>query len=55
VWPGWSLVTYPDQPVWSDKVVTKLVAGDSLSSLLEPLGKSLADAAKASGYSVVNN
>ena len=50
VWGGWGLVTYPDQPVWSDTVVTKLVAGDSLSSLLEPFGEALANAAKAAGY-----
>ena len=42
VWRGWGLVTYPDQPVWSDTVVTKLVAGDSLSSLLVPFGEALA-------------
>jgi ABC-type glycerol-3-phosphate transport system substrate-binding protein len=53
VWDGWSLVTYPDQPVWSDTVVTKLVAGDSLSSLLQPFGDSLKDAAEAAGYAVV--
>ena len=28
----------PDQRVWSNTVVTKLVAGKSLSSLMEPLG-----------------
>ena len=52
IWPGWSLVTYPDQPVWSNTVVTKLVAGDSLSSLLQPFGDALAQAAKAAGYAV---
>jgi len=55
VWDGWSLVTYPDQPVWSDTVVTKLVAGDSLSSLLQPFGDALTDAAEAAGYAVVDN
>lgn len=55
IWSGWNLVTYPDQPVWSDKVVTKMVAGDSLSSLLPTLGSALGDAAKAAGYSVVGN
>ena len=34
IWSGWNLVTYPDQPVWSNTVVTQLVAGKSLSSLL---------------------
>jgi len=55
IWSGWSLVTYPDQPVWSDTVVTKLVAGESLSSLLAPLGDALADAAEAAGYEVAGN
>jgi ABC-type glycerol-3-phosphate transport system substrate-binding protein len=55
IWPGWSLVTYPDQPVWSNTVVTKLVAGQSLSSQLKPLGDALAQAAKAAGYQVVRN
>ena len=27
IWSGWNLVTYPDQPVWSNTVVTQLVAG----------------------------
>ncbi len=52
IWPGWDLVTYPDQPVWSNTVVTELVAGKSLSSLLEPFGKALAQAAQAAGYEV---
>jgi Bacterial extracellular solute-binding protein len=52
VWPGWNLVTYPDQPVWSNTVVTELVAGKSLSSVLEPFGKALAQAARAAGYEV---
>ena len=55
IWQGWSLVTYPDQPVWSDTVVTKLVAGDSLSSLLEPFGDALAQAAQAAGYAVTDS
>jgi ABC-type glycerol-3-phosphate transport system substrate-binding protein len=52
IWKGWSLVTYPDQPVWSNTVVTKLVAGQSLSSLLPALGNGLANAAQAAGYQV---
>src|SRR6185437_14767296 len=32
IWSGWNLVTYPDQPVWSNTVVTQLVAGKPLSS-----------------------
>ncbi len=52
IWQGWNLVTYPDQPVWSNAVVTKLVAGKSLSSLLPSLGDSLAQAAQAAGYEV---
>ena len=55
IWPGWNLVTYPDQPVWSNTVVTKLVAGQSLSSQLEPFGDALAQTAKAAGYQVVRN
>ncbi len=55
IWQGWSLVTYPDQPVWSDTVVTKLVAGEALSSLLQPFGDALKDAAEAAGYAVVDN
>jgi ABC-type glycerol-3-phosphate transport system substrate-binding protein len=54
VWPGWNLVTYPDQPVWSTSVVTQLVAGKSLSSLLQPFGDALAQAAQAAGYAVTH-
>jgi ABC-type glycerol-3-phosphate transport system substrate-binding protein len=53
IWSGWSLVTYPDQPVWSNTVVTQLVAGKSLTSLMQPFGDALAQAAQASGYSVI--
>ena len=52
IWQGWSLVTYPDQPVWSNTVVTGLVAGKSLSSLMQPFGNALAQAAQAAGYQV---
>jgi ABC-type glycerol-3-phosphate transport system substrate-binding protein len=52
IWKGWNIVTYPDQPVWSNTVVTKLVAGKSLSSLLPALGKGLGQAAQAAGYQV---
>ena len=38
IWQGWNLVTYPDQPVWSNTVVTKLVSGSTLSSLLQADG-----------------
>jgi ABC-type glycerol-3-phosphate transport system substrate-binding protein len=55
VWKGWSIVTYPDQPVWSNTVVTQLVAGKSLSSQLQPLGDALAQAAQASGYNVTRH
>ena len=54
VWKGWSMVTYQDQPVWSNSVVTGLVAGQSLSSLLPALGSGLSNNAKAAGYKVVN-
>jgi ABC-type glycerol-3-phosphate transport system substrate-binding protein len=54
VWKGWSMVTYPDQPVWSNSVVTQLVAGKSLSSVLPALGQGLANNAKAAGYKVVS-
>lgn len=53
IWSGWNLVTYPDQPVWSNTVVNQLVAGKSLSSLMQPLGDALSQAAQAAGYSVV--
>jgi len=53
IWKGWDLVTYPDQPVWSNTVVTGLVAGKTLSSLMQPLGDALAQTAQASGYEVV--
>jgi ABC-type glycerol-3-phosphate transport system substrate-binding protein len=53
VWKGWSMVTYPDQPSWSNEVVANLVKGKSLSSLLPGLGKSLSNNAKAAGYKVV--
>ncbi|EOD59476.1 ABC transporter substrate-binding protein [Amycolatopsis vancoresmycina] len=52
IWPGWNLVSYPDQPVWSTTVVTELVAGKPLGSLLEPFGKALKQAAQAAGYAV---
>jgi acetolactate synthase-1/2/3 large subunit len=52
IWQGWNLVTYQDQPVWSNTVVTKLVAGKSLTSLLPSLGDGLAHAAQAAGYEV---
>jgi len=55
IWQGWNLVTYPDQPVWSNTVVTGLVAGKSLSSLMPALGNGLSQAAKAAGYSVVSH
>jgi ABC-type glycerol-3-phosphate transport system substrate-binding protein len=55
IWQGWGLVTYPDQPVWSNSVVTQLVAGKSLSSLLPALGQGLSQAAKAAGYKVVSH
>lgn len=53
IWQGWSMVTYQDQPVWSNSVVTQLVAGKSLSDLLDSLGTGLANNAKAAGYKVV--
>ena len=52
IWSGWNLVTYPDQPVWSNTVVTGLVAGKSLSSLMPALGHALGQAAQAAGYQV---
>jgi ABC-type glycerol-3-phosphate transport system substrate-binding protein len=55
IWQGWHLVTYPDQPVWSNTVVTQLVAGKDLSSLMEPFGDALAQAAQAAGYAVTKN
>jgi hypothetical protein len=55
IWRGWSLVTYQDQPVWSNAVVTQLVAGKSLSSVLPALGDGLAQNAQAAGYKVVRN
>jgi ABC-type glycerol-3-phosphate transport system substrate-binding protein len=55
IWKGWSMVTYPDQPVWSNTVVTQLVAGKSLSSLLPAFGDGLAQNAQAAGYKVVRN
>jgi ABC-type glycerol-3-phosphate transport system substrate-binding protein len=52
IWKDWNLVTYPDQPVWSNTVVTGLVAGKSLSSLLPAFGTALGQAAQAAGYQV---
>jgi ABC-type glycerol-3-phosphate transport system substrate-binding protein len=54
IWQGWNLVTYPDQPVWSNTVVTALVAGKSLSSMLKPFGDALAQTAQSAGYNVVH-
>ena len=53
IWTGWSMVTYPDQPVWSNTVVTQLVGGKSLTSQMPALGDELAKAAQAAGYKVV--
>ena len=47
------MVTYPDQPVWSNSVVTQLVAGKTLSSLLPALGQGVSQNAQAAGYKVV--
>jgi ABC-type glycerol-3-phosphate transport system substrate-binding protein len=55
IWSGWNLVTYPDQPVWSNTVVNALVAGKSLSSLLPAFGDALGQAAQAAGYTVAKN
>ncbi|HEY5231423.1 MAG TPA: hypothetical protein VIJ11_11120, partial [Galbitalea sp.] len=55
IWSGWDLVTYPDQPVWSNTVVTGLVAGKSLSSLMPAFGKGLSQAAQAAGYTVATS
>jgi ABC-type glycerol-3-phosphate transport system substrate-binding protein len=55
IWKGWNLVTYPDQPVWSNTVVTQLVAGKSLSSLLTSFGDALTQAAQAAGYTVIRH
>jgi hypothetical protein len=37
IWKGWSMVTYPDQPSWSNQVVAKLIqlmqAEDALTVL----------------------
>src|SRR5450631_199419 len=55
IWSGWDLVTYPDQPVWSNTVVTGLVAGKSLSSLMPAFGKALGQAAQAAGYTVATS
>ncbi len=55
IWQGWDLVTYPDQPVWSNTVVTGLVAGKSLSSLMPAFGNGLSQAAKAAGYTVASH
>ena len=52
IWQGWNIVSYQDQPVWSNTVVTGLVAGKSLSSLLVPFGDALAQAAQAANYQV---
>jgi ABC-type glycerol-3-phosphate transport system substrate-binding protein len=54
IWKGWSMVTYQDQPVWSNSVVTQLVAGKSLSELLPGLGTGLAQNAQAAGYKVIH-
>jgi hypothetical protein len=54
IWKGWSMVTYPDQPVWSNSVVKQLVAGKTLSSLLPALAKGLSPNAQAAGYKVVS-
>jgi hypothetical protein len=38
--------------VWSNTVVTQLVAGKPLSSLMPALGHALSQAAQAAGYQV---
>ncbi len=54
IWTGWSIVTYPDQPVWSNTVVTALVQKHSLTSLLPALQTALSQTATAAGYQVTN-
>jgi len=54
IWKGWSMVTYQDQPVWSNTVITGLLAGKTLTSLLPALGQGLAQNAQAAGYKVVH-
>ena len=55
IWQGWNIVTYPDQPVWSNSVITKLGEGKDLNSLMKSFGDDLAQAAEAAGYSVVKS
>jgi len=55
IWHGWDLVTYPDQPVWSNSVVTGLVNGQTLTSLLPTFQQGLSQAAQAAGYKVSNS
>jgi hypothetical protein len=55
IWSGWNLVSYPDQPVWSNVVITGLLAGKPLLSLLGPYADSLAQEAATSGYQVIRH
>ncbi|MBV8346650.1 MAG: carbohydrate ABC transporter substrate-binding protein [Mycolicibacterium sp.] len=55
IWTGWNLVTYPDQPVWSNTVITGLIAKKSLSSLMPAFGQTLTQTAMAAGYTVVSS
>jgi len=41
--------------ILANTVVTQLVAGKDLSSLMQPLGDALAQAAQAAGYEVTRN
>ena len=55
VWTGLEHGHLPGSARLVEHVVTQLVAGKSLSSLLPALGKGLAQNAQAAGYKVVSN
>ena len=49
IWKGWSMVTYPDQPVWSNTVVTQLV-GRQVAELTAAGARRRARKGRAGGW-----
>jgi ABC-type glycerol-3-phosphate transport system substrate-binding protein len=55
IWPGSSALLFSTDTVWADTVVTGLVAGKTLGSLLKPWGTAISEMAQTFGYQVVNS
>jgi ABC-type glycerol-3-phosphate transport system substrate-binding protein len=55
IWPGSSALLFSTDNVWASTVVTGLVSGKTLGSLLKPWGTALANMAQTFGYQVVSS